>query len=84
MQKFINCKIETTFDNSEIIEKAIYKGDTLNLNIKIFNTGALTDLTNEIVDIILKKIRWNTIRRKAKNNSKWYCFNCFWATINTF
>jgi hypothetical protein len=55
MQKFIKFNIDTTYDDMRIIEKAIFKGDTLTLVIKVFDNGILADLTNQIVDLVLLK-----------------------------
>lgn len=55
MQKFIKFNIDTTHDDIRVIEKAIFKGDTLTMQIKVFDNGILADLTNQIVDLILLK-----------------------------
>lgn len=69
MQKFINFSVDTTFDDTKIIENAIFKGDTLTLTIKIYNKGALADLTNQIVDLVLLKADGNPVEGVQKTIS---------------
>lgn len=69
MQKFIKFNIDTTLDDMQIIEKAIFKGDTLTLQIKVFNNGVLADLSNQTVDLILKKFDGTVVEGVQKTIS---------------
>ena len=55
MKKTILIPIDTTINNPVIVDKLIKIGDTLSLTIKIYENGVSKDLSNETVDITLKK-----------------------------
>lgn len=69
MQKLINFSIDTTNDNTIDVEKAVYKGDTLTLTVKVFSNGVLANLTNQIVDLVLLKADGTLVEATQKTIS---------------
>lgn len=55
MQKTLYIPIDTSIKNTVECTKLVKRGDTLLLIIKVFENAALTNLTGQSVDVILKK-----------------------------
>lgn len=53
--KPISFIIDTTLNNTVTINKLIKRGDTLDLEIKVFENGVLKDLEGESISLILEK-----------------------------
>lgn len=64
MQNTLYIPIDTTIDNPVECEKLVKRGDTVVLNIKVFNNGSLTDLTGQSIDLILKKSDGTLIQKE--------------------
>lgn len=69
MDKTLYIPIDTTIRNTVECPKLVKRGDTLLLQIKVFNNGALADLTGQSVDIILKKSDGTRIERTIDTSS---------------
>lgn len=68
MQKILYIPIDITLDNPVECKKLIKRGDTLTLQIKVFNNGVLADLSGQSIDLILKKSD-NTLIEKTIDTS---------------
>lgn len=55
MQKILYIPIDTTIKNTVECIQLVKRGDTLILQIKVFNNAVLAELTGQDIDLILKK-----------------------------
>lgn len=69
MQKTLYIPLDTTIDDTVECEKLIKRGDTLVLQLKIFTNGALSNLTDQAIDLILKKSDGTLIQKVITNIS---------------
>jgi hypothetical protein len=69
VQKTLYIPLDTTIDDTVECEKLIKRGDTLVLQLKIFTNGALSNLTDQAIDLILKKSDGTLIQKVITNIS---------------
>ncbi|MZK53303.1 BppU family phage baseplate upper protein [Clostridium beijerinckii] len=69
MQNTLYIPIDTTIDNPVECEKLVKRGDTVVLNIKVFNNGSLANLTGQSIDLILKKSDGTVIQKEIDTSN---------------
>lgn len=69
MQNTLYIPIDTTIDNPVECEKLVKRGDTVVLNIKVFNNGSLANLTGQSIDLILRKLDGTLIQKEIDTNN---------------